>query len=352
MRKVIVYFLALLILWSVVPVATVQASSVGRRANSAQSRNKVSWETAMNRSLDWIYESVSPNPVVGSVGGEWAVLALARAERVNANDPWVRAWLADLDRTLVEVNRLARTNDIHNPPSVGTFPSALRRWTDFQRVTIALSALGIDASDHNGRDLTEVFNSHVPVARRHALNQTVNVDTFALIALDTNAYSGDRDRFIRSLLREQRANGTWSLNPSAPSSAMDLDVTAMALQALAPYFYRNDARVTEAVNNALGWLRSQTFPDAESTAQMIVALTALGPDFADEARYYVNHLLTWFDPASGGFIRSAQNNQVNHMSTEQAAYALVAYWRFVNNMTHLYDMSDVFDDAGTASSGR
>jgi len=332
MRKIVIFLLAFVMAIGLINPTTAQAS-------------QTDWETAMNRSLDWVRNAVSPNPVVGSVGGEWAVLALARAGRVSADDPWVLAWLADLDRTLATVERLSRTNDIHNPPSVGTFPSALRRWTDFQRVTLALSALGIDASDYNGRDLTEIFGTYVPVAERHSLNRTVNVDTFALIALDTLPYSGDRDSFIESLLNAQRANGAWGLAPNLPTSALDLDVTAMALQSLAPYYYRGDARVTEAVDSALGWLRSQTFSDVESIAQMIVALTALGPDFADEAEYYVERLLRWFDPVSGGFRRPAPTDPVNHMATEQAAYALVAYWRFVNDMNPLYDMSDAFGEA-------
>jgi len=111
------------------------------------------------------------------------------------------------------------------------------------------------------------------------------------------------------------------------------------MQALAPH-YHDDRRVAEAVDKALDWLRAQTFSDVEGTAQMIVALTALGPDFANEAEYYVDHLLRWFDAATGGFRRPSVNDPVNLMATEQAAYALVAYWRFVNGMNHLYDMND------------
>ena len=305
------------------------------------------WEAAMNSALDWIRSETVPNPRVGSVGGEWAIIALARGGRIDADDPWLRGWFADLDSLLAEIDRLnAQGHDIHNPPSVSTFPAELRRWTDFQRVTLALGSLGIDASDYRGRNLTEIYKSFVPNAQRHALNQTVNVDTFALIALDSGNYDGDRDEFIQSMLDAQRADGTWSLNPALPSSAFDLDITAMALQAIAPYYYRGDPRVTDAVNRALNWLRGQTFADTESTAQMIVALTALGPEFADEAEYYVNRLLNWFDPTVGGFRRDSLTESVNHMATEQAAYALVAYWRFVNGMSALYDMSDVIGRSG------
>jgi len=306
-------------------------------------QSQSTWEVAKNRSLDWIYETVRPNPLVGSVGGEWAVIALARADRVTATDPWVVAWLNDLERTLLEVDSLkAQGHDINNPPSAGTFPSAMRRWTDFQRVTLALSALGIDASDFNGRDLTAIYSTFVPVDGRHALNMTINVDTFALIALDSKSYSGDRDQFIEWLLEYQRINGAWGLG------GFELDVTAMAVAALAPY-YHSDIEIAIAIDNALEWLDSQTFPDVESTAQMIVALTTLGEDFAEEAYYYVNWLLRWFDEESGAFRRPNPNSPINLMATEQGAYALVAYWRFVNGMTPLYDMSDMLGDDTTVA---
>jgi len=298
------------------------------------------WEYAMNRSLDWIRSAVVPNPLVGSVGGEWAVLALARAGRVDVDDPWVQAWLADLERMLTQVdNMAAQGHNIQHPPSAGTFPGGMRRWTDFQRVTLALSSVGLDASDFNRRDLTAVYANFVPVNQRHALNMTINVDTFALIALDAMPYEGDRERFISWLIEDQRPNGTWGLG------TFDLDVTAMAAQSLSPYYHTNP-EAGAAVDRALDWLRMQTFPDPESTAQMIVLLTALGEDFADEATYYVNWLLRWFDPESGGFRRPAPNDPVNHMATEQAAYGLVAYWRMRNGMTSLYDMSDMFDGGG------
>jgi len=306
------------------------------------------WETAMNRSLDWIRSELTPSPLVGSVGGEWAILALARADRLSANDPWLSGWFADLENLLADIDRLAAAgNNIQNPPSAGTFPSALRRWTDFQRVTLALGALGVDASNFNGRDLTDIYRNFVPIAQRHALNQTINVDAWALIALDSRQFSGDREQFVQSLLDTQRADGVWSLGATPTPGMGDIDITAMSVQALAPY-YRTNSEVRTAVDRSLNWLRGQTFSDPEGTAQVIVALTALGSDFAYEASYYVNHLLRWFDSASGAFRRPHADSPINMMATEQAAYALVAYWRLVNNMNSLYDMRDALGENRTS----
>jgi len=330
MRKIFTFFIAIVIFFGLIaPANTINAQTPYSQ-----------WEYAMNRSLDWIRDAVVPHPIVGFVGGEWAVIALARAGRATVDDPWIQGWLANLETTLTEVDRItAQGHNIQNPPSAGTFPGGMRRWTDFQRVTLALGSVGLDARDFNGRDLTAVYRNFVPVSDRHALNMTINVDTFALIAMDTAPYEGDRAQFIQWLLEDQAPNGTWSLG------TFDLDVTAMAAQALARY-YHTDPVIRESVGRALDWLRIQTFPDPESTAQMIVLLTTLGPDFSEEAAYYVTWLLRWFDPASGGFRRPTPNDPVNHMATEQAVYALVAYWRFMNDMTPLYDMSDMFVGGG------
>ena len=299
------------------------------------------WAVAMNRSLDFI-ESTVHTPQVGSVAGEWSVLALARAGRINAHSPWLNPWYANLESLLEEIAELENAgHDITNPPSVGTFPSDLRRWTDFQRVTLALTALGEDATDFRGHDLTQTYRTFVPVAERHALNRTINVDTFALIALQTRPYEGQTNQFLQTLISAQRADGSFGLAGNV-SSPLDLDTTAMAITALAPAFHDNHPQAVQAVNAALAFLREQTFNDPESVSQMIVALTALGQEFAEEAHYYVNLLLLWFDTQSGAFRRPSISSPINLMATEQAAYALVSYWRLVSGMTALYDMGDMF----------
>jgi len=310
--------------------------------NVVEVRAAADWEYAMNRSLDWLEDALWPHPAVGSVGGEWAILALARAGRIEADAPRLRGWFAQFDRLLAEADALAaRGYDINNPPSAGTFPSPIRRWVDFQRITLALTALGIDAANYHGRDLTAVFGRYVSNEQRHSPNRTVNANIFALIALNSAQYEGDRGKFAQALLDAQRPDGSWGLNPATASSANDIDITAMAVQAL---------EYGDAVRRGLDWLFAQHFNNPENTAQMIVALAAHG--MADAAGYYVAWLLRWFDAAAGAFRRPNPNSLVNFMATEQAAYALVAYWRLVNEKTSLFDMSDVhgsFDPAAAAT---
>jgi len=56
-------------------------------------------------------------------------------------------------------------------------------------------------------------------------------------------------------------------------------------------------------------------------------------------------LMGFFDPVSGGF---RQAGIVNAITTEQAAYALGAYWRFLEGMDSLYNMNN---DAGPPWTG-
>lgn len=269
------------------------------------------WAEAMDSSLRWIRNNIT-HPTVSIAGGEWAILALARAN--IKDEEWDNIYLKNLDAAL-------EAGDNGN----------LVSWTDFQRVTLALTSLGLDASDYNGHDLTEAFSTFIPTADRPNHSRNINADIFALIALDSKFYDGDREQFVNAILGVQYINGGWGLVSNMPS----VEITAMAMQALAPY-YDNNAAVKSAVDSGFAWLDIQDIADVEGNAQVIVALTALGIDPVE----YVDALLEFYDPVTGGFRRTGM---VNTIATEQAAYALVAYWRFVNDMNSLYNMSDAGD---------
>lgn len=87
------------------------------------------------------------------------------------------------------------------------------------------------------------------------------------------------------------------------------------------------------------------YGSAESSAQVIVALAALGRDAATDSAFTKNSIsalagLLGYQQEDGGF--SHASGGTNQMASEQAAYALVAYDRFQKNQSPLYDMTDVF----------
>lgn len=109
-------------------------------------------------------------------------------------------------------------------------------------------------------------------------------------------------------------------------------MTAMALQALAPYGR------DETVERALAWLKDQMQPDgtflaygepsAESCAQVLLALAALGIDPEQEfGSVNPETGLAEFRQADGSYAHLLTDTEGNLMATEQAMLALCALER-------------------------
>ena len=262
--------------------------------------------------------TIVPAPNFGVTGGEWTILSLARGGYASTAyyDGYYSRILAEL---------AGKTEKLDPSKS-----------TENARLIVALTAIGIDASDVGGLDLTAPFADTAWLGI-----QGINGPIWALISLDAKPYqtSGNLRQDLIDYILDNMTGSGWALSGTAP----DVDMTAMALQALAPY--KDQPQVSAAISQALAWLNTRTVGDVEGNAQVIVALSALGID----AQSYVEDLLTYYDAASGGFRREGI---VNLMATEQAAYALVAYDRFINGENALYDMSDatklVTDDVSPA----
>lgn len=285
-------------------------------------------------------------PIVGSIGGEWLALGLARSGRS------VPAGYYDNVVQYVKANVNANER-LHNSKS-----------TDNSRVILALTAIGKDPTNVGGHNLLKGLDSMSYINK-----QGINGPVFALIALDSHNYPtfGEvtRDVLIDRILSEQvKADGGWALG-GADEKASDVDVTAMTIQALAPY-YKTNAKVKTAVDKGLTWLSAHQQEDggfaswgavnSESCAQVIVALAALGIDPLTDSRFIKNGITaldalcgyyTQDDTLGKGFAHVKQSSggyvggAYNQMATEQAYYALNAYYRFANSQNRLYDMTDV-----------
>lgn len=285
-------------------------------------------------------------PIVGSIGGEWLALGLARSGRS------VPAGYYDNVVQYVKANVNANER-LHNSKS-----------TDNSRVILALTAIGKDPTNVGGHNLLKGLDSMSYINK-----QGINGPVFALIALDSHNYPtfGEvtRDVLIDRILSEQvKADGGWALG-GADEEASDVDITAMTIQALAPY-YKTNAKVKTAVDKGLTWLSAHQEEDggfaswgavnSESCAQVIVALAALGIDPLTDSRFIKNGITaldalcgyyTQDDTLGKGFAHVKQSSggyvggAYNQMATEQAYYALNAYYRFANSQNRLYDMTDV-----------
>ena len=297
--------------------------------------------------LDTIYKTTGDfmatlgTPTVNSTGGEWMVIGLARSGRTVPAGYY--------DNVVEYVKAKADANERLHPAKV----------TDNARVILALTAIGKDVTNVGGHNLLKGLDN-----MDYVQTQDINGPIFTLIALDSHNYPtmGDvtREKLIQVILDAQLPDGGWNLS----GENADPDMTAMAIQALAPYYKTNET-VKAAVDKALealsalqrtdGGFGSWGTVNSESCAQVIVALTALGIDPTADSRFMKNghtvlDALAGFYVTGGGF-RHTAGGERNDMATEQGYYALAAYYRFVNGQTRLYDMSDVAIQTGGTSGG-
>lgn len=251
-----------------------------------------------------------PDPQSASTGGEWAVIGLARSGTAVPEE-WYAAYLDNLTELAVRQQGVLST----------------RKYTEYARAVLALTALGEDPRDVGGYDLLSPLFDAQQVVR-----QGVNGAAYALIALDSRSYEapdGLRETYLAYLLAAQLPDGGWAL----AGETSDPDITAQVLQALAPY----PGLAGEAVERGLGALESMLdqgrFTTLESYAQALIALCTLGeepwPALLDGFASY---------RLSDGSYRHLPGGSADQMATEQALCALCALARYEAGEPSLYAM--------------
>ena len=281
-------------------------------------------------------------PDHADVGGEWAVLGLARCG-YTVPDGYFEGYYGKLVTYVKECEGV-----LHE-----------RKYTDYSRVVITLSALGIDARDVGGYDLLKPLGDY-----DKTIWQGLNGPIWALIALDSANYpvprneeaetQATRQMYIDCILDAELDEGGWTLSRRTAADPADPDITGMALQALAKY--QDQPAVAAAIDRALtcmsekqdengGYSNMWGAANCESTAQVLVALCELGISWTDErfiknGNSLLDNLLT-FRTAAGGFLHIADGSDGdNQMTAEQGFYTLVACLRFEKGMNSLYRMTD------------
>ena len=274
---------------------------------------------------------------VGSTGGEWMVIALTRSGYACPEGYY---------ENVLEFVR----NNVNDKQQLHRAKS-----TENSRIILALTAAGYDVTDVDGHNLLIGLSDF-----NYVKTQGINGPIWALIAFDSYNYEipinsdaevqTTRELLISYILERQLADGGWALS----GEISDVDVTGMAMQALAPY-YNTNAAVKEALDKAIACLSNKQLDNggfgsvdgssSESCAQVIVALTALGINPETDERFIKNGVsvmdaMCLFALEEGGF-EHIFGGGINGMATEQAQYALASYFRFLNGETALYDMTDV-----------
>ena len=294
-------------------------------------------ETQLEKTAGYLQAQIA-EPGTGSVGGDWLIFGLARSG-VKVPQKYFDAYYENVEAAVREKNGVLSD----------------RKYTEYSRTVLALTAIGKNPADVAGFDLLKPLADFEQVTR-----QGINGTIFALLALDSGNYEipenpdaavqATRQMYVDELLARALPDGGWTL----PGGEPDVDITAMTLQALAKY--RDQADVTAAVERGLAVLSSLQEPDggyvswgssnSESVAQVIVALTELGVPLDDE-RFTKNGItvedaLLRFAQENGAFVHVRDGSGGDDgMATEQAFYALAAIHRAETGETTLYDMTDV-----------
>lgn len=296
----------------------------------------------------------------GTTSGDWYALALGRMGEADNLQGYA---------AVLEQNVLSRYETEQKLDS--------DKATEWHRIALTLLSLGQDPTDlagENGETVDLIADGVYNRGKTKDLGaQGLNGYIWGLLALDSLRYkvpedASDTRRDILDVMADsQLADGSFAL-AGAEEETGDVDVTAMAVQALAPYYNASETfgtksgrTVREIVDAALDFLSGQQTESGaflswgeenlESAAQVVLALCALGRNPASEEAFIKNGRtlldgMMQFRMEDGGFVHSfsydsenpdARPDTSNSMATEQALCALTALYRLYGNFRSFYD---------------
>jgi len=312
--------------------------SIDKRIARAETGKNI--PEVLRKALNYLQKNIT-NPVVDTIGGEWAVIAMARLQMLP--DSTKMAYLTNLYQ-LLDANK-------------GVLSTS--KYTEYSRVVIALTAIGVNPQSVAGYDLLQ------PLADlENVKKQGINGPIFALIAFDTKKYEipslsaaellggriqTTRESLIAEILGAELNGGGWDLR----GQSADPDMTAMAIQALAPY-YATHQEVKVAVNRGItklssiqaasGGFRSWGTENLESAAQVLIALSAIDVSLVSDARFLKNNNSIVDNicnmQTSEGAFSHVIGGGIDGIATDQGALALIAYQRARAGQSSLFDMTE------------
>ena len=299
----------------------------GEQINQEESRAEASSEEATNTNttaveeLKSVQQYILNNYTPLEYGDEWLVWGLAHSN-YDGFETYV-----DTTYQVVEENK------------------GVLRSIEPQKLIISLSLLGYDATNFGGYNLVEsMLNNNV--------NENTNTIIYTLLALDSGDYmveDGVREDLIQQLLGAELELGGWSFFGETPS----IDITAMALNALAPY--QDNPEVQAAIERVVVYASENQDANggyyeefnggysSESVSQLITGLTAVGIDptsdtFTKSDGNLLDYLML-FKQEDGGY-GHVMEGPSNPFATQQAHLALVAYNGFLNGNGSIYTKSE------------
>ena len=335
MKKLLSWILILTVLLSLTACGgktSAEGQNVSNEEQGVSEKQQELLKDTLKKTGEFLYNSVE-EPTFGSVGGEWMILGLARSD-LEITEEYYETYFQNLSAYTAGLGGVLHA----------------KKYTEYSRVILAVTAIGEEPADVGG------FNMLKPLADfEQTVFQGINGPIFALLALDSGNYEipendtdntqATRDLYVDYIVNAQLEDGGWAL----AGGEAEMDLTAMALQALAKYQDRKD--VAEAIEKGLdilsenqnenGGITAYQTQSCESVAQTIVALAELGISLED-SRFVKNgntllDALLQFKQEDGGFSHLLDGDS-DLLATEQAFYAMVAADRLSQGKSSLYTM--------------
>ncbi|MFC0211552.1 S-layer homology domain-containing protein [Paenibacillus chartarius] len=313
LSRIVIAMLAVTLISSgLLPVLPVQASE----AVTAPATRTVTVRQAVNEAAAWIVDQ-------GPVTDDWYAYSIAKAGKTVES-----GYL-----TSAEQRAQAFTSD--------TLPTA------YAKLVLGVKAAGGDPQSIAGRNLIEAIYNRADLPAQGA-----NAVIYGLLALDSGNYmipsdaAWTKDKLVKWLLQKQIPNQGWDLYESTKAN---VDITAAALWALAPYKDRTD--VAAAVNDAVAWLAAQQQSNGDLTADRSnsnsLAMVVLGlssqlkdgtqGSFAKADGNLISALMKYAS-GDGGFSYKAGSGSSDGFSTYQALLALAAYDTMAGGSGQTYEV--------------
>ena len=310
--------------------------------------------------------------LAGTTPGDWYPIGMSRLEVPEDYSRYLAVLKAEVEKRYKKKNKLSAA-----------------KATEWHRISLAVLASGGDprnfGTDNDGNPINLIADG--TYNRKKLGGQGINGWIWGLIALDSARYEipagsiNTRDGIITEILCRQLSDGGFALS----GNTSDPDITAMAVQALSPYYtskkvYKYTLKsskqeisrtVKQVIDESLFCLsRLQTedgdfiswgTQNAESTAQVAVALCSLNIDPQKDARFnkngktLIDGILKYRMP-DGGFAHSytydpdnpsSKPDKSNSMAGEQVLYALAAVIRQQKGQSALYDFRKSAPEAPT-----
>lgn len=282
---------------------------------------------------------------------DWTAMALALSGSQEDYDAYLRALKAYVEQSYAENGGLDRVKS-----------------TTYHRIALVVLALGGDPESFGtkpgGTAIDLIADGTYAFAGDNIGAQGLNGWIYSLIALDASgAVVPDNAKFTRedmisAIVTAQEPDGGFGL----VAGKSDVDITAMALQALAPY----QEEYPEVIEAGLAYLSgvmndscrfsAYDVESAESSAQAILALCALGIDPDTDSRFCRGSqtLLTGLDAfrqEDGTYGHSREDSQGNFLATAQTLLALRAVQKLRSGEGWIFDFTNFAGPQQKAQNG-